>query len=82
MTSILDQPVRVDRDGERLYFYAPGEVCVDICSGTPEDRKRVMALLEHVQEAFRVLSEMHEDYDGEPWAEAVEKVLQDAGVIR
>lgn len=77
MTTILDQPAKVDREGERLYFYAPGEVCVDICSGRPEDRKRVMALLEHSQRAFRVLDALlgrHANLDD------VRAVLGDVGV--
>lgn len=39
------KPARVDREGERLYLYAPGEVCVDICSGAKTERSAAMDLL-------------------------------------
>lgn len=42
MTS--QQPVRIDLQGERLYFIS-GYVCVDVQSGTPERRKAVMDTL-------------------------------------
>lgn len=63
--TILTKPWRIDRRGERIYVDAPGEVCVDVCSGTSEDRARVMALLEQAQRAMRLLrSEMVLGDDG------------------
>lgn len=53
--TILSKPWRIDRRGERIYIDAPGEVCVDLCSGTQEDRARVMALLEQVQRMANLL---------------------------
>lgn len=61
--TILDTPVKVDLRGERLYFHAPGEVCVDICSGAPEDRARVLALLAQAQEAMRILRDFCDNYE-------------------
>lgn len=48
--TLLEKPWKVDRAGERIYAYVGNrEVGIDICSGAPEDRARVMALLEQVQ---------------------------------
>lgn len=80
--TILSKPWRIDRRGERIYVDAPGEVCVDICSGTPEDRARVMALLEQVQAMARVLAEISHDLTVQrPWHGEVDAVLRAAGVF-
>jgi hypothetical protein len=47
---IIKSPVRVDKEGERLYFYVPHEVCVELTSGRPEDRARVLALVGQAQQ--------------------------------
>lgn len=81
---ILNNPVRVDLRGERLYFNVPGEVCVDVCSGLPEDRARVLALLAQVQRMAALLHVKVTDAVGceEPgWTREAEKMLRDAGVM-
>lgn len=56
MVTLLAKPWKVDERGERLYVYVDGrEVCVDICSGLPEDRRRVLALLAQVPEMAKAL---------------------------
>lgn len=55
MTTTLTKPWKVNQRAECIYAYAPGEVCIDLTSGTPEDRARVMALLKQVQRMGRVL---------------------------
>lgn len=61
--TLLDKPATVNREAERLYLYAPGEVCVDLTSGTPEDRARVMALLENMREAYALLRDFYKNYE-------------------
>lgn len=53
--TLLTKPWKVDRRGHRFYVYAPGEVCIDLCSGTEADRERVMVLLGHVQALVETL---------------------------
>lgn len=53
--NILDTPMRVNHEAHRIYIYAPGEVCIDLTSGTQDDRERVMALLAQVQEMTHAL---------------------------
>lgn len=79
MTTTLTKPWKVNQRAECIYAYAPGECCIDLCSGTPEDRARVMALLEQVQKMGRILKALVEDR-GVNKADA-EAVLRDAGVM-
>lgn len=62
MTSadILTKPWKVNQRMECLYAYAPGEVCIDLTSGKPEDRARVLALVGQAQAAFSLLVELAE----------------------
>lgn len=54
--SLLDKPWKVDAEGELIYAYVDGrEVCIDICSGRPEDRRKVLALLAQVQEIVKAM---------------------------
>lgn len=53
--SLLDTPMRINHEAHRIYVYAPGEVCIDLTSGTQEDRERVMVLLVQVQEMTHAL---------------------------
>lgn len=87
MRTILSKPWRIDRRGERIYIDAPGEVCIDLCSGTPEGRARVMALLENARGAFRTLVDYHAGCgcrqtmtDRTRWCH-VARLLDDAGVL-
>lgn len=80
--TILSKPWKVDRDGERIYCYAPGEVCVDLVSGTKEDRARVMVLLEQVQPAMALLLDYFENYElGEDCDAEMKAVLVAAGLM-
>lgn len=88
MTDILKSPVRVDLRGERLYFNVPGEVCVDLCSGLPEDGARVLALLGQVQAGFSLLTEVREAIfkpssidSARDMHERITAILRDAGVL-
>lgn len=87
--TILDKAWKVDRDGERLYVYAPGEVCIDIVSGAPEDRRRVLALLAQVQHLAAVAKDAASEWCtryraptecGACLACRARAVLRDAGV--
>ena len=88
---LLSKPWKVDAEGERIYAYAPGEVCIDICSGRPEDRARVLALLAQVQDMARALERASRDecegaadcgwhLGGACRACAARAMLRDAGV--
>lgn len=88
--TILTKPWRIDRRGERIYVDAPGEVCIDLCSGTPEDRARVMALLEQVQKMAILLEKHFAGYGGHNCSTTppecsicgpIEECLRAAGVL-
>ena len=85
MTAMFTKPWRIDRRGERIYIDAPGEVCVDITSGAPEDRARVMALLEQAQPAVSLLliirNTLVEQGASGASITALDKVLRAAGVL-
>lgn len=82
MSDLLSRPWRIDRRGERIYIDAPDEVCVDICSGTPEDRARVMALLEQVQAMGRLIRDFYRNYEMGSGPDAqMEQLLRAAGVL-
>lgn len=90
MSPLLDIPWHVNRRAECLYVYAPGEVCVDLTSGTPENRARVMALLEQVQRMAQLLSKHLAGYGGHnchttpPECDVcgpIEECLRDAGLL-
>lgn len=82
--TLLDKPWKVDRDGERLYAYVSGEVCIDIVSGTPEDRRRVLAFLVQAQAMAALLRRVDASAGFEATSTAfhaeVRSVLRDAGV--
>lgn len=84
--TILSKPWRIDRRGERIYVDAPGEVCIDLCSGTQEDRARVMALAAQAQAmavallAIREVAIQKQSWDG-PGCRHIDDVLRAAGVL-
>lgn len=82
MTGILDQPVRVDREGERLYFFN-GRVSVDM-NGSEAERKLVLEFLAQAQEMAMALLEKCETHDERPESLCQCsgcKVLRDSGVL-
>lgn len=83
MTDVLSQPVRVNERGECLYF-CDGDVCVDVQSGTKEQRAAVLAFLAQTQEMARLLKRIDSsagfDATSTAFQAEVKKVLRDAGV--
>ena len=82
-SGVLDQPVRVDREGERLYF-CNGRVSVDL-NGSEAERKQVLEFLAQAQQMAKVLKEVREALeddvlDARTIGKAVDKVLREAGV--
>lgn len=84
--TILDQPIRVDREAERISVFG-GSVSIDF-NGNEEKRREAMRFYEQAPAAFRLLLEMHA-VEGLPQTaeyrrsltEQRDAVLRDAGVL-
>lgn len=85
MSMLLEKTWVVNSEAERFYVYAPGEVCVDLTSGAPGDRARVLALLVQARRMALVLSDLLPALEGRsPLGDRyldARGVLRDAGVL-
>lgn len=86
MTGVLDVPVRVDRHGERIYFF-DGRVSVDM-NGSEAERMVVLEFLAQSQAMASLLvsdlerwADVEDDEKVPPEVADKRKVLREAGLL-
>lgn len=78
--TILDYPIRVDREAERIITHN-GNVTLDF-NGNEQLRREAMRFYGQAPEAFRCLLDFYKNYEmGTGPDSRMESILRDAGVL-